>query len=357
MEMTMKFQRILFMMTVGVGLVVGLLSCSKEVNSKINFIFKEGHPDEVIAKIDNILIDRKTFIKDIASDLYEAEMKVYHLKIEHLKKIILQKLMMKDARKKELSEEQFLQKYILKQTKDSEIDDVKIDAFIQAKKIPKQHINEKIKKRVRKFLEIEQKKKSIESWIASQTVRYPIEVYFKEPTRPSFNISVGDAPILGSPTAKVEIIEFSDFQCSFCLQGVKVLKDLHKKYGDKIKIAFKHFPLPFHQHAQGAAEASLCAREQNSQKFWEMHDALFGDQGKLSNLDLKNTAERLGLDKALFTQCLDSHKYAKKVADDVREGKKFSVKSTPTFFVNGMLLIGVQDISIFSQLIDAELKK
>ena len=150
---------------------------------------------------------------------------------------------------------------------------------------------------------------------------------------------------------------FSDFQCPFCAKGADVLKELKKKYGNKIKVAFKHFPLDFHKDAALASEASMCVYELKKDKFWSYHDALFADQSKLKKNDLIATAKKLGVDSGKFENCLNSGKYKGHVQGDIAQGRAVGVKSTPTFFVNGMMVNGAQPVEVFSKLIDQELKK
>src|SRR5690606_7404149 len=100
----------------------------------------------------------------------------------------------------------------------------------------------------RQFLEMEKKKEAIENWIGEKTKNAPVEVYIAEPKRPVYEVNVGDAPYVGGADAKVTIVEFSDFQCPFCAKGAELMGEVKKKYGNKVKIAFKNYPLPFHTH-------------------------------------------------------------------------------------------------------------
>ncbi len=338
---------------VGVNSIV-LFSCTEKVSSKPNFIFKPAPSQGVAAKIgDKTLVEGDVF-KDIQAEIYDAEMKVYQIKINKLKAVIVEKLMDMDPKKKGMENDAYLQKYVTSSVKVSKKD---IQAFIKERKIPKQHINEQMKQRIRQFLEVDLKKKAIDLWIAKKTQKNPVEIYVKKPSRPVFDVKAGDAPYAGGSDAKVTVIEFSDFQCPFCAKGAKILTELKKKYGNKVKIAFKNFPLPFHNHAELAAQAGLCANEQKSSYFWKMHDRMFGDQTKLTKDGLVASAKAIGLKVEQFTKCLDSKKFAEKVKSDMEEGKNAGVKSTPTFFVNGQLINGAHPIEVFSELIDEALSK
>lgn len=349
-KLSLKFTS-LGVMAVAVSLFV---ACQKEAISKPNFIFKASPSSAVVAKIGGEEISEKEFVAGIESELYEAEMKVYDLKMARLKSMTLEKLMMKDPKKGSLSNDEFLDKEIAKNIK---ISDTEVNKFIVDRQIPNDQVTPDIKEKIVEFLKVEAKKTAIDNWIAQKTKSTPVEVYFAKPELPFFNVEVGNAPSKGDAAAKVTIIEFSDFQCPFCSRGAQVLTDLEKKYGKKIKIAFKHYPLPFHAQAKIAAQASMCANEQNPKLFWSMHDEMFKDQSKLDRDNLIATAKKIGVKEADFTQCLDSQKYLAQVEADIAQGQAASVKSTPTFFINGKLVAGAQPVEYFSEIIDAELAK
>jgi protein-disulfide isomerase len=332
-----------------------LVSCTKEVKSTPSFIFKKAPDTTAALKLAGKIYTHAELNKGIENDIYEAEMKVHEIKMNRLNAFVLEKLMESHPGKKGLTNDQFLEKFITKGAQPSAQD---VETFITERKIPKQHLNDQMKERIKAFLVLELKKKYIEKWISKQTEKSAVEVYLAKPTRPVFDVKVGDAPFMGGADAKVTIVEFSDFQCPFCQKGEKIIKDLKKKYGNKIKIAFKQFPLPFHSHAKGAAEAALCAKDLGGDgKFWLLHDAMFNDQSKLDKTSLLDAAVKLGLKKDAFEACLNSGKFTAKVEAEMEEGKNVGVKSTPTFFINGKIINGAHPLETFSTIIDEELAK
>ena len=118
-------------------------------------------------------------------------------------------------------------------------------------------------------------------------------------------------------------------------------------------MVFRDFPLSFHPEALPAAEAAECAGDQG--KYWEYHDELFKNQQLLSSSLYPQLASQLGLDTAKFQQCLDSGKHTQEVQNDFAYGSQAGVSGTPTFFINGVMLVGAQPYSAFKQVIDAEL--
>jgi protein-disulfide isomerase len=158
-----------------------------------------------------------------------------------------------------------------------------------------------------------------------------------QPFRLKFNNE--KAPTLGKSDAAVTLVEFSDFQCPYCQAAAPTLKQVAEKFGDKVQIVYRQFPIAsLHPFALKAAEASLCAKEQG--KFWELHDAMFSNQQKLSVSDLKQTARRLGMDGKKFDACLDTGRYVEQVQNDMKEGQRVGVTGTPAMFINGTSVDG-----------------
>ena len=162
-------------------------------------------------------------------------------------------------------------------------------------------------------------------------------------------------PSKGSPTAPVTIVEFSDFECFFCRRAVPLLQSLLDAYGNNVRIVFRDFPMDSHPGAKVAAEAARCANDQG--KFWEYHDVLFANQGKLGPDALKQYAKQVSLDTDQFSTCLASRKHQAGVERDIEDGRKVAVQGTPTFFINGRAVVGAQPIESFRAIIDEELAK
>jgi protein-disulfide isomerase len=168
------------------------------------------------------------------------------------------------------------------------------------------------------------------------------------------NVSAGDAPSLGPKNAPITIIEFSDYQCPYCkLWHDDVYDRLLANYPAKVRFVYRDLPLTGHSEALPAAEAAQCAGAQNA--YWEYHDDLFGQQYGLSRSAYLQYAQDLGLNVAAFTTCIDSHRYQSKVKDSLNYAIGVGVQSTPTFFINGIAVIGAESYETFKQIIDQEL--
>jgi protein-disulfide isomerase len=170
-----------------------------------------------------------------------------------------------------------------------------------------------------------------------------------------YKIPTGNSYAKGGSEPLVTIIEFSEFQCPFCTRVLPTLKQIQETYGDKVRIVFKHNPLPFHKDAPAAAKAALAAGEQG--KFWEMHDLLFTNTKKLKSEDFKGYAKQLGLDMAKFEADSKDPKFDKVIAEDQKLGQQFGARGTPHFFVNGRRIAGAQPFPNFKKLIDEEITK
>jgi protein-disulfide isomerase len=173
---------------------------------------------------------------------------------------------------------------------------------------------------------------------------------------PRYDVTISeDDPIKGNEDAPITIIEFADFQCPFCQRHAEeTYPRLIEQYGDQIRFVYKDFPLSsIHPEAYPSALAAQCAQAQN--KFWEYHDLLYSARLELGRETYLAYAEELGLDVAAFTTCLDDQTYAETVQEDYNFGQELGVSSTPTFFVNGVAVVGAQPYEVFAEIIDFEL--
>jgi protein-disulfide isomerase len=173
-----------------------------------------------------------------------------------------------------------------------------------------------------------------------------------QPTGDSSKLNIVGSPYEGKKNAPVTIIECSDFQCPFCARFVNdTLSQLRKNEikDGKVKLVFKNFPLPFHQYAEKAAEAAQCANKQG--KFWQMHDLLFNSGGRLDIGSLKSYAKQIGLNSDKFDKCLESGETAGIVQADRSQCASAGVQGTPTFFINGKMLVGAQPYEQFKSFI------
>lgn len=170
-----------------------------------------------------------------------------------------------------------------------------------------------------------------------------------------YDVPADGFPGIGPEDAPIVIVEFSDFQCPFCKRFFdETYQQLMTSYPDKIRFVFRHLPLTsIHPEAFPSAEASMCANEQNA--FWEYHDKIFENQDKLGGELYTKIANDLNLEAPKFEDCLSTGKYKDLIQQDMDFALNLGVQSTPTFFINGLALVGAQPLEAFKQLIDKEL--
>lgn len=172
-------------------------------------------------------------------------------------------------------------------------------------------------------------------------------------------MSLDNVPFKGSPDAKVTVVEYSDFQCSYCASVAPQLSSLLSDYEGRIRIFYKQFPLPnIHPWAELASAASLCVYDQGNDKFWEFHDEVFAGQKEIGEGEaagrFSEIAGGLGIDMAKYDECVGSEGTKQRVASDVEEGKAIGVRATPTFVVDGVVVPGA-DIKAIRKAIDYRL--
>jgi protein-disulfide isomerase len=170
-----------------------------------------------------------------------------------------------------------------------------------------------------------------------------------------YEIPVDDDPMQGSADAPITIVEFSDFECPYCRSWhTDVYPRLMDEYGDQIRFVYRDFPLEsIHVNAKPAAEAANCANEQGV--YWEYHEKLFSMELGLSSEAYQDYASQLDMDVDAFQECLDSDRYVEEVQSDFDFAANLGVRSTPTFFINGIAVVGAQPYEVFQQVIEKEL--
>jgi protein-disulfide isomerase len=329
-------------------------ACTDQAKAKPNFVHKESSKPGVVAKIGDEEITEDTLIGDDKLDFFEIKKREYDLKMERLNKLLVEKLVGAEAKKANMSLDDFISKKITKG--EIKISDSDYKKFVAEKHIPESQINPQIQERIKSYLQTMKKQDLVTAYVAKLTNGKPVEVYFNKP-KMQVDVEVGQAPIYGNKDASVTVVEFSDFQCPFCSRAAETVTLLKKKYGSKVKLAFRHFPLPMHHDAKPAAEASMCMNDQSTDKFWKFHDLAFKNQTNLDKASLDKYAKEAGADMKKFDECVTAKKFAEYVQSDVAYGEKIGVKSTPTFFVNGQLVSGAVPIEQFSEIIDEALEE
>jgi protein-disulfide isomerase len=283
-----------------------------------------------------------------------AEQALYDGRKAALDAIIADTLVAQAAKAKGVTPEAFVQAEIGKRTKPVSDTDVR-NFFVQNSERMQGRTFEQMSPAIEQYLEDQQQTTAKQDLIAELKKGGPAIRVVMDPPRTAVTVNPDD-PSEGKADAPVTLVEYSDFQCPFCLRVMPTLKQIRAKYGDKVRVVWKDFPLTqIHPQAFVAAQAGNCAREQG--KFWELHDKMFGNQSALQAEALKRYAAEAGIDSTKFNQCLDTSKYEARVQDAIRAGGRLGIQSTPTVYVNGRMINGAQPIEVFQAVIDEELAR
>jgi protein-disulfide isomerase len=307
---------------------------------------------EVVATIGDEKITLGDVDQKAGSQLAQAKQQVFDARSQALDALVMDKLVSAEAKKQGITDQELLKKEV--EDKVPEPDEAEVQKLYEQNKprLGDQTLDQ-VKPRIVQFLKQKGHSERMDAYAKELKAAADVKVLL-DPPRAA--VTVPDtAPRSGSASAPVQIVEFSDFECPYCSRAANTVEEIKKKYGDKVSVVYRYFPLEFHSHAQKAAEAAACAADQG--KFWEMHDKLFANQRELEPASLEKYAADVGADAAAFKTCLESGQKAPLVASDLEAGKALGVTGTPGFFVNGRFLGGAMPIDAFSEVIDDELSR
>jgi protein-disulfide isomerase len=275
--------------------------------------------------------------------------KVYSLRKKALDDLITRTLLEDEARTRRLTIESLKQELLPNTAK---ISPNQVDQFYAEHRDSFGTLGEEeAKQRIRMDMETRERLDSFKKAIQELKAKAQIATFLALPPAPVVSVD-SKGPSKGSADGVVTIIEFSDFQCPYCKRVITTLEQVLQAYQGKIRLVFKHAPLPGHPEAYKAAQASVCAAEQD--RFWEYHDRLF-NSSDFSAKTLKRIADELNLNRNRFEACFDSESSRAVVARDLQEAKKIGVQGTPTFVINGRLYRGALSFEAFKTAIDQEL--
>jgi protein-disulfide isomerase len=304
----------------------------------------------VAAKVGDKTITLAELDDKAAANLMKVRQQEFEVRSQALDQMINDELLDREAKAKGVTKDKLVETEI--SNKAPNPTQAEVDAYYEANKARMgTQTKEQISPQISAMLK-QQKMAGVQAdYMKALRQKYGVKVMIEPPR---VEVSVDDDPSRGGgATAPVTIVEFSDFQCPYCSRAEGVVDEVMKKYGNKVRLVYRDYPLSFHPNAENAAMASQCAQEQG--KYWEMHKAMFDNQAKLAAADLVETAGTLGMDKDKFKTCLDTGKFRSEVQKDFQDGQKAGVSGTPTFFINGVMIVGARDIASFSDIIDREL--
>jgi protein-disulfide isomerase len=309
-----------------------------------------GSKTGTVATVDGVPITQEQLEEHVSAKLVEIDNQRFEVLSEGLDDLIADKLFEKEAKARGVTEEALAQTEIT--AKIPEATDSEVQQVFDANKAQLQgQTLEQVKPRIVEYLKQQRSEGRRQQYIAELKQKYKTTVALKPPV---VEVETAGRPEKGGgANAPVTIVYFSDYECPFCSRAETVVDQVMKQYGDKIRLVFRDYPLPFHANARPAAEAAACANAQG--KFWEYHAKLFANQNDLSADKLTAYAEQVGLDKAKFTDCMAKKPYTAAIDKDMADAQKVGVNGTPAFFINGRMLSGAQPFEKFKEIIDDEL--
>lgn len=309
---------------------------------------------EPLAEVDGVAITTEEVEKPLAPQVSKLEEQIYNLKRQRLDALINDKLLEKEAAKHKLTVPALLDAEVT--SKVGLVTEQEIEKFYQENKAQIKGEQGQVREQIRSYLQNQKLNAKREEFLKSLRSQAKVVVNLKPPPVLRVEVAVDGAPFKGPAKAPVTIVEFSDFYCPFCRRVLPTLAQLESKYGEKIKLVFRDFPIEsLHPGATQAHEAARCANDQG--KFWAYHDKLFVAPPKSSPEIFKGLAKEVGLDAPAFETCLNSGKYQAAIKEDIAEGNRVGVSGTPAFFINGRLISGAQPLEAFARIIDDELAR
>jgi protein-disulfide isomerase len=303
-------------------------------------------PKQPVATVEGQTIYDEDLAPSIEGQLMPLRNQEFEIKRKALDNLIEQKMLEAAAKKKGLTTDKLLDQEVNSKVPDPS--DAEVEGYYMGLKIKSPLAD--VRTQLRESLKQAKIQQVRQDYMKRLRADSNIVVLL---SAPRVEVAYDPARVRGNPKAPVMIVEFSDYQCPYCHQVEPTVKEVLTKYGDKVSLSYRDFPLTaIHSQAQIAAEASRCALEQG--KFWEYHDQLF-TASKLEKDALIEYAHNLKLDDKQFGSCLTSEKYKADIDKDLQEGRKAGVTGTPGFFINGIALSGAQGQDAFTRVIDDEL--
>jgi protein-disulfide isomerase len=263
------------------------------------------------------------------------------------------RLLSAEADRRGLTIESLVSQEVAKRTRPVTAGDV--SAFLEANPLPAGATESAVAPAIVALLGQRAREAAAEEYIRSLRRESPTPVQVMlEPPRASIP-PASHSPTMGPASARVTVVEFSDFECPFCRKAAPMISRLRERFSTEVRFVWRNYPLSIHQHARLAAEAAQCAHDQG--RFWAFHDELFRDPTLLPPPHLEATAVRLGLDMEAFMRCLSGHVHGGDVATDVEAGEQVGVSGTPTVFINGVAFVGALSYDVYERAILDELAR
>jgi protein-disulfide isomerase len=312
-----------------------------------------GAASNVVAEVGSEKITSDEVDEGIAADVFRLEGQIYNLRKQRLDAIIDERLLASEAARQKITVRVLLDREVT--AKVTLVTEQEVNGYYEANKAQFPGDSRQVRQQIRDSLQNQRWAEEREKYLRALRSNAQVVINLHPPTplrvdvsaepaptaqarppeaQPKL-ISIADAPSKGEATAKVTLIEFTDYQCPFCGRHARdAFPQIDREYIEtgKVKYILRDAPIEsIHAQAFKAAEAARCAGEQD--KYWEMHDRLFANQNSLGRDDLTLHAKAVGLDVKVFEDCIDSGKEAARIRKDLADSQAAGITGTPTFFL------------------------
>lgn len=309
---------------------------------------------QAVAEVGDEVITAQELEKALGAELASLQEQIHRMKKEKLEALIEEKLLAQEAAKQGLGVEALLEAEV--NGKVEPVTEPEVETLVQANKERFKGTEETLRERVRDFLKQRKLEARRRDYLESLRAAAEVAIHLPPPEIYRAELDVEGAPVRGAANAPVTLVKFEDFHCPYCDRVQATLAQLQSRYGDKLKIVHRDFPIDtLHPLARKSHEAARCAKAQG--QFWAYHDLLYADKPATNVEELVADAEKVGLDAKAFEECLNSGTYAAAVEEDIKRGTRLGLTGTPSFFVNGRLLSGALPLQEFVEVIEEELAR
>jgi protein-disulfide isomerase len=247
----------------------------------------------------------------------------------HLNDVVVERAAQKEGK----TPQEFVQAHVL--SKVQPIPEAELLRFYDANKNAEAPPFELVRGQVEQAMQREQVESAIGALLSKLRLEGDVVDRLPDVAAPPYDMAITSTTATkgAGPTATVTVVEFADFECPYCSNAADAMRTLAQRYGDRVRFAYRHFPLSFHPNARRAAEIAHCAQEQG--KFWDFHDKAYANQRALDDATLRDHALTSGMDAAKLDECLASERPARVVTADMELGTAVGVEGTPSFYING----------------------
>lgn len=307
-----------------------------------------------LAEVDGQIVYDSALEKTAGKALSEQRERLYQLQKQKLEEYINAALLTQEAKRNGVTVASLLDREVY--SKVMPVGDDEIEAFYR---LNQSHLGvdlRQAREQIREFLRSQKTQAQMALYVKSLRSKARIETYLKAPPLFRAQVPTGGAPFQGPENAPVTIVTFEDYQCPFCKQVQPMFAKLLSRYGGKVRLVHKDFPIDaIHPQARQAAEAGRCADRQG--KFWRFHDILYANSPKAGPENLKGFAHQAGLDVNSFEECVKNGEFKSAVQRDTTEAAQLGITGTPTFFINGREMTGIQPFTAIQSIIEDELSR